>query len=152
MNSFIHLIHRTGQSADHLVSDHLKHSELTSRQLIVLEAVATARAVSQTDIVATTGIDRSTIADIVRRLVERNLLARERTRHDARMYAVKLTSEGRRVWDAAQEVQGKCEAQLLEVVAPKDREAFVRSLTAIVENFGPINSARVSSRQRQQQS
>ena len=38
---------------------------------------------SQTDIVRITGIDRSTLADIVRRLVQRGYLQRKRTRTDA---------------------------------------------------------------------
>ncbi|MFZ1102753.1 MAG: helix-turn-helix domain-containing protein, partial [Hyphomicrobiaceae bacterium] len=38
-----------------------------------------------------TGIDRSTLADIVRRLTRKGLLQRCRTNEDARAYAVRLT-------------------------------------------------------------
>jgi DNA-binding MarR family transcriptional regulator len=42
---------------------------LTLRQLMVLQAVSEANAPSQTDIVVATGIDRSSIADLVKRLI-----------------------------------------------------------------------------------
>jgi DNA-binding MarR family transcriptional regulator len=45
---------------------------------------------SQTGIVARTGIDRSTLADLVRRLQRKGLLQRRRTKDDARAYAVKM--------------------------------------------------------------
>jgi DNA-binding MarR family transcriptional regulator len=42
---------------------------LTVRQLMVLQAVSEANAPSQMDIVIATGIDRSGVADLVKRLV-----------------------------------------------------------------------------------
>ena len=54
-------------------------------------------------------VDRSTLADIVRELVEKGLLQRQRTKQDARAYAVKLTREGQRVLRAAGPVAKKVE-------------------------------------------
>jgi len=44
-------------------------SALTPLQYIILQAVAGSDGLSQTDIMAATGIDRSSIADLVKRLV-----------------------------------------------------------------------------------
>lgn len=67
---------------------------LTRAQVQVLDAVKSHPLANQTQLVAVTGIDRSTLADIVRRLVGKQLLSRKRTKEDARAYAVKLTPDG----------------------------------------------------------
>ena len=75
--------------------------DLTPRQYAVLVAVSQNEGLSQTRLVDKTGVDRSTLADIVRRMLKKGLLQRRRTKDDARAYAVKLTEEGRRVLKAA---------------------------------------------------
>ena len=59
-----------------------------------VSAIADSDEPSQTTLVERTGIDRSTMADIVRRLTARGLVQRRRTRRDARRYAVRLTDKG----------------------------------------------------------
>ncbi|MEM7747523.1 MAG: MarR family winged helix-turn-helix transcriptional regulator [Pseudomonadota bacterium] len=144
--SAIHLLHRAGQCADDLFSAEIDGSQLTPRQYIVLKSAAVAGEASQTALVEATGIDRSTVADIVRRLVERGLLQRERTKHDARMYAVSITPSGQAALDQADPTRQMCENRLLEAVPMRDRDAFVRSLQSIIDTFGPISSAQVKPR------
>ncbi|MCK9911289.1 MarR family transcriptional regulator, partial [Microbacteriaceae bacterium K1510] len=79
----------------------MAHGDLTPRQYAVLVAVAQNEGVSQTLLVEKTGVDRSTLADIVRRMLKKGLLQRRRTKEDARAYSVKLTDEGWRVLKAA---------------------------------------------------
>ncbi len=144
--SAIHLLHRAGQCADDLFSAEIDSSQLTPRQYIVLKSAALAGDASQTALVEATGIDRSTVADIVRRLVERGLLQRERTKHDARMYAVRLTSSGKAALKQADPTRQECENRLLQAVPTKDRETFLRALQHIIDTFGPISSAQVKPR------
>ena len=49
-----------------------------------------------------TGIDRSTLADIVARLLARGLIQRKRAKEDGRAYAIKLTPQGARSLREAQ--------------------------------------------------
>lgn len=144
--SAIHLLHRAGQCADDLFSAEIDSAQLTPRQYIVLKSAADAGEASQTALVDATGIDRSTVADIVRRLVERGLLQRERTKHDARMYAVTLTAAGKEALNQTDPTRQACENRLLEAVPSKDRDAFLRSLHHIIKTFGPISSAQVKPR------
>jgi DNA-binding MarR family transcriptional regulator len=146
IRSSVHLLHRAGQCADDLFSSTINDMQLTPRQYTVLHCAAVAQGASQTDLVESTGIDRSTLADIVRRLVERGLLARERTQQDARMYSVQVTDTGHEVLEKARPVMDASENRLLDAVGPADREAFVRALRKIIDTFGPISSARVSGR------
>ncbi len=144
--SAIHLLHRAGQCADDLFSAEIDSAQLTPRQYIVLKSAWDAGEASQTALVEATGIDRSTVADIVRRLVERGLLQRERTKHDARMYAVRVTTAGRNALKEADPTRQECENRLLQAMPAKDRDTFLRSLQTIIDTFGPISSAQVKPR------
>ena len=88
---------------------------------------------SQTDLVERTGVDRSTLADIVRRMLKKGLLQRRRTKDDARAYAVKLTEEGWR--DPAHDrADGQARRRRILAALPgKQREQFVADLQTIVE-------------------
>lgn len=130
--SMIHLLHRAGQVAEDIFSLDMKIDGLTSRQLIVLVTVAKSEGVNQTTIVDHTGIDRSTLAGIVRRLQRKGLLQRRRTREDARAYAVKLTDEGRRVLRTAEPLAMRIDDRILDALPPKRREQFIGALQTIV--------------------
>jgi DNA-binding MarR family transcriptional regulator len=130
--SAIHLLHRAGQSANGIFHGEMA-TDLTPRQLAVLMAVAQNEGLSQTGLVEGTGIDRSTLADIVRRLVERGLLLRRRTRDDARAYAVKLTKDGRRVLDRAEPLAKRVDEKVLGALPARQREEFMTGLLTIVE-------------------
>lgn len=86
-------IHRANQIASEIFEE--CSGELTARQAQVLTAIAAGADKSQTDVVAETDIDRSTLADICRRLKNRGLITRRRTKEDARTYALALTDEGK---------------------------------------------------------
>ncbi len=144
--SALHLLHRAGQCADELFALNVGKTELTPRQYAVLAAAAAAEDLSQTALVDATGIDRSTLADIVRRLVERGLLARRRTKTDARMYAVKLTASGQAAMKAAGPVAETTDSTLLGALPESQRKQFLSALDKIVETMGPISSARVAGR------
>jgi DNA-binding MarR family transcriptional regulator len=146
--STIHLLHRAGQCADELFALKSGKSDLTPRQFAVLLTVAKTEDVSQTALVDATGIDRSTLADIVRRLVERGLLSRKRTKQDARMYAVRLSAAGRHAVEAAGPAAAATNEALLAALPAGQRTAFISALVKIVETMGPISSARVAPKSR----
>ena len=142
--SAVHLLHRAGQCADEMFSLSLTAVSLTPRQYAVLKAVEISVEPSQTTLVELTGIDRSTIADIVRRLVERGLLQRRRTRKDARMYALRLSVKGSAAIRQAEPAAQSTDEKLLAALAPAERRAFIDALSRIVNTNGPIRSARVA--------
>ena len=144
MQSAVHLLHRAGQCADEMFSLNLTAGSLTPRQYAVLKAVEISVEPSQTTLVELTGIDRSTIADIVRRLVERGLLQRRRTRKDARMYALRLNVKGSAAIRQAEPAAQTTDERLLAALAPSERRAFIDALSRIVNTNGPIRSARVT--------
>ena len=126
-----HLLHRAGQEAEELFARSIGDLGITARQFVVLSVVADRENPSQTTVCEVSGIDRSTIADIVRRLVARGLLARRRTPHDARMYALRLTAEGMSVLEKANPIAQQVDTSLLNGLLPSEREDFVALLEKV---------------------
>lgn len=130
----IHLLHRAGQCAADLFQG-VMSGTVTPRQLAVLVTVADNEGLSQTGVVERTGIDRSTLADIVRRLAKRGLIQRRRSRGDARAYVLKLTEEGERSLKAAEPLARRVDARVLNALPGARREEFMTSLQAIVSQL-----------------
>lgn len=119
----------------------MKDGDLTPRQLAVLVTVAHNEGLSQTGLVDRTGIDRSTLADIVRRMQKKGLLQRRRTKEDARAYAVKLTDEGRKVLRTAEPLAKKVDERILDALPTRQREQFVDELLSIVDTLQKMSGS-----------
>ena len=132
--SAIHLIHRAGQCATDVFQNEARPSGVTARQFAVLAEVAQEEGLTQTDLVERTGIDRSTLADIVARLIARGLLHRRRAKNDARAYAIKLTAQGWKALRDAEPSAAAADSRLLEALSPAKREEFLDSLERIVSS------------------
>jgi DNA-binding MarR family transcriptional regulator len=134
----IHLLHRAGQCAADIFTAEMGDLDLTPRQFAVLLTVAQNEGLSQTDLVLLTGIDRSTLADIVRRMLKKGLLQRRRTHEDARAYAVKLTDEGTRILAAARPKVEAVEQRILQILSDDQQSTLVSDLKSIVASLeGP---------------
>lgn len=118
----------------------LGSDELTPRQYAILLTVAQNEGVSQTQLVELTGIDRSTLADVVRRMLKKGLLQRRRTRDDARAYAVKLTDEGARVLKTHDPMARRVDERILSSLPVQQRDRFMQDLAAIVETLNRIKA------------
>src|SRR5215469_18107040 len=104
-----HLIRRCQQFFGDLYAREAGARELTKQQFTVLAALEHNEGVSQTALVEMTGIDRSTLAEMVRRMLERDLVSRERTEEDARANAVAITPSGRTALRAARNAADRAE-------------------------------------------
>src|SRR5215510_7303603 len=96
----LHLLHRAGQAADDLFSKAVNN--ITPSQFAVLIAIDENEGASQAVLSSSTGIDRSTITAIVRRLRSKKLVWRRRNGKDTRAYAMALTDQGRDVLRSAE--------------------------------------------------
>jgi len=140
-SSALHLLHRAGQCAGDIFQTEATAGDLTPRQYAVLVAVSEDEGLSQTGLVRKTGIDRSTLADIVRRMLRKNLLRRQRTKDDARAYSVKLTEEG---WDALRTYEptvDRVDAAVLSALPEESRQRFLDELASIVNALSPQRPA-----------
>ena len=136
----LHLLHRAGQRAGDVFQSEMTTGDLTPRQYAVLVTVSQHEGLSQTNLVERTGIDRSTLADIIRRMLKKGLLQRRRTKEDARAYAVKLTDEGRRVLENATPLADRVDQKVLAVLPDKEERArFLQDLNLIIEALGRVD-------------
>jgi MarR family transcriptional regulator, temperature-dependent positive regulator of motility len=132
-----HLFHRVAQCIKEIFDAEQRNLSLTPRQTSVLSTIAQNEGLSQNELVDLTGVDRSTIADIVRRLHKKGLVQRRRTREDARAYAVKLTDEGWQMVRAAGPLMERVDERVLRPLGVKERAKLIASLKAIVGALQP---------------
>lgn len=136
-----HLIHRAEQCAADIFARVAPAGQLTPRQFTILAAIETDPGISQTGLVDKTGIDRSTLADIIRRMLEKDLLQRQRTAEDARAYAVKLTRKGANLLKKMRPIADQVDKELLKAI-PKDRkDVFLSVLAQMVESLSSRDDA-----------
>lgn len=120
-----HLLHRAQQKALDLFAAGATPGGVTQRQYAVLSAVALHEGCAQAELVAATGIDRSTLAELVARMIGKDLLARERSKSDARANSVHLTEAGRAALEAAAPQAEAADTALLALLPKGKRDTFV---------------------------
>jgi DNA-binding MarR family transcriptional regulator len=128
-----HLLHRAQQLAADRFVRALGSDNVTLRQFAVLAALAGKNGQTQTDLVNATGIDRSTLADMVLRMEERGLLVRERAEEDGRAKSVALTTAGRNAFNASGPSAKAADDALLAVIPRAKRAALIEALQALAE-------------------
>jgi DNA-binding MarR family transcriptional regulator len=90
---------------------------------------------SQTGLVEKTGIDRSTLADIMRRMIARGLVERERTVADARTYAVRLTRKGAGALRKMRPLAEEVDKRILQALPEEHRDVFLTILNNLVNRL-----------------
>lgn len=126
-----HLMHRALQLALDIYSEQLGPEGLTQRQFAVLAAVEARPGLTQSDLVKATGIDRSTLADLVARMTTRGLLERERSTLDARAMVVRLTETGLIALTDARPRVAVVDKRILSLLPKAKRNGFMDLLTGL---------------------
>src|SRR5580698_11276991 len=132
-----HLLHRALQLALDIYAEETGPDAVTQRQYAVLAAVAAHEGLTQTDLVRSTGIDRSTLADLVARMIGKSLLARQRSTADARANTVSLTEAGRAALEAAKPKVAAADARILKLLPTRKRDAFL----GVLRDMGRVAEA-----------
>lgn len=126
-----HLMHRALQLALDVYAEELGTDGPTQRQFAVMEAVSVKEGLTQTDLVKATGIDRSTLADLVSRMTAKGLLTRERSTLDARAKAVRLSAEGQALLDAARPKVEAADRRIMALLPKGKRDGFLDLLSEL---------------------
>jgi DNA-binding MarR family transcriptional regulator len=126
-----HLMHRALQLALDIYSEETGPAGLTQRQFAVLETVSQKSGLTQTDLVRATGIDRSTLADLVARMTTKGLLDRERSAVDARAKAVSLSAAGQAALDAARPRVEAADKRIMALLPKSKRDGFLDLLAEL---------------------
>jgi DNA-binding MarR family transcriptional regulator len=135
-----HLLKRAAQYSNHIYMGEVGKSGLTHRQFTVLLAVDSNDGKSQTDLVKVTGIDRSTLADLVARLLAQGYLQRRRTKDDGRTNAIRITAVGKKMLKTAQPGADEVDRQLLSLIPGGDRKPLLDNLAVLAAEMDKIEA------------
>ena len=126
-----HLMHRALQLALDIYAEETGPDGLTQRQFAVLEAASLKAGLTQTELVRMTGIDRSTLADLVTRMTAKGLLERERSTLDARAKAVRLSADGQARLEEARPRVEAADKRIMGLLPKGQRDAFLNQLAEL---------------------
>ncbi len=123
-----HLIRRCQQRAVDLFAEEVGPNGPNPRQFAVLISIFQNPGLSQTALVDASGIDRSTLTEVLRRMLDRGMISRSRTPADQRANALFLTEEGRILLESAFGAANRAQTRILEPLAETDRATAIRIL------------------------
>lgn len=145
-----HLLRRCNQYFGDLFAQESGDRYLTKQQYLLLAALDQNERASQTALVEITGIDRSTLAEMIRRMLARGLLSRSRTQADARANEITITQAGRRTLRGARLAAERAERGLLDPLPPAERSRFVKSLWLIATAADQLGASSTGRRRKRQ--
>ncbi len=126
-----HLLHRALQRALDIYAETAGPTAVTQRQYAVLSAVSAREGLTQADLVRATGIDRSTLAELVARMIGKGLIDRERSNEDGRANTVRLTDKGRTSLQEAEPRAQAADDAVLKMIPSGKRGGFLAALRAL---------------------
>ena len=109
---------------------------VSGAQLFVLRQVGASPEISMGELAAGTLAKQSTVSEVVSRLVDAGLVARQPSRADARVRALTLTARGRRLVDRAEPTVQEQLLAGLEAMTPRQRAALASSIEEWIHNAG----------------
>jgi DNA-binding MarR family transcriptional regulator len=109
---------------------------ISGAQLFVLQALADGPAASLNELADRTHTDQSSVSVVVRRLVERKLIARKPSEKDARRTELNLTAAGRRLLSRSPEPTQARLVQALDRMPRADFASLVAGLRRLTVEMG----------------
>ncbi|WP_242697311.1 MarR family winged helix-turn-helix transcriptional regulator [Bordetella petrii] len=128
-----YLVRRLNQIHYALFYEECKTQNVTPVQYGVLTALSLSPWLDQTAIGMELGLDRTTTADVIKRLQERGLVERRVNPNDKRSRQAVITQEGLRIMGLLQGGMARAQQRLLEPLTPRNQEIFMKLLSTLVE-------------------
>lgn len=107
--------------------------EITPGQFGVLTLIAENDGLKQSELGAALGIDRSTMVTVIDRLESRGLVVRAPSPSDRRSYALRLSSDGRRLMQELTPRVREHEAAIAASLSASEK----RQLISLLQRIGP---------------
>lgn len=135
------LVRRLHQIYYAIFYEECKTQNVTPVQYGVLTVVALHPDLDQTSLGQAMGLDRTTTADVVKRLEERQWLTRHSGPTDRRTRHVRLTPEGQEIVNSLHDSIDRLQSRFLEPLRPAERAMFMQLMRTLVEANGQYSSA-----------
>ena len=127
------LVRRLHQIHVAMFFEECRAPNMTPVQYAILTVLAVRPGLDQTALGQEVGLDRTTTADVVRRLEERGLLERRDNPDDRRTRLVFLTKPGKSVVVSLRADMARAQERMLAPLKPAQRETFMTLLSTLVE-------------------
>ncbi|MFD3656446.1 MarR family winged helix-turn-helix transcriptional regulator [Streptomyces sp. 24-1644] len=125
-----HLARRL-QQAHHLLWNTMVSEEITSPQFAVLNTLVAEPGLDQRTVGERVGLDRSTIAELVSRLLRRELLDKVRDSQDGRRFLLRLTEEGARTHAGLTQRVDRMNHVFLGPLSDEEQQVFLELLRRV---------------------
>ncbi len=123
-----HLLRRCQQRAVEIFMDEVGTARITPRQFALLLILAQRPGLTQTDLVTETGIDRSTVGDMIDRLVQRGLVRRRRSGRDQRANTLVILPAGLSLLHETMPAVERAQERIMSPLPPEVRDEFLAAL------------------------
>ena len=128
-----HLLRRAQQRALDIFHDAIGRDGPTAPQYGVMLAIYQNPGMSQSQLIKLQGIDRSTLAEMIKRLVRQGLLARSRTSTDKRADMLTVTELGEQVLRDNLDACARAQDRIMAVIPPERRPELMALLYLLAE-------------------
>ena len=126
-----HLLRRNHQRSYDLFTARVGDA-LTRQQFALLLTLAQKPGSSQNELVGSTGMDKSTLKEMIGRLVLRGWIERERAPTDNRAWTMRITPAGRTLLEELVARVAAAQRDILAPLAEEDRPFFIRCLQTLL--------------------
>lgn len=116
-----------------------KRLGLSAAQLFVLHKLNDSQSLSVGELAERTLTSQSSVSEVVQKLVVSGLVARARSKRDARSVELTLTEAGRKVLDKSPAAPQDYLLAGLKQMPPRDRKQLARLLSRLVKETGMVN-------------
>ena len=135
------LVRRLNQIHYALFAEECKTHKMTPVQFGVLTALSLNPWLDQTAIGMELGHDRTTTADVLKRLEEKQLITRRMNPNDRRSRQSMITEEGFRAMKTLQQGMVTAQNRLMAPLSARNQEIFIKLLTTMVEGNNEYSRA-----------
>lgn len=127
------LVRRLNQIHYAMFFEECKEENVTPVQYGILTVLSANPWLDQTAIGYEVGLDRTTSADVIKRLEEKGLLERRINPLDRRSRQAAITPEGQRVMELLKQGMARAQQRLLDPLSLRDRKIFMSLLVELVD-------------------
>ena len=115
--------------------------EISVPQWVTLRRLFDVQAISVTELTALVGVDQGSVSRTVERLIQQDLVQRERDPSDGRATRLKLTAAGRKLVPKLAEAADRNDQRFFEPLKARERSELARMVRKLVEaHDAPIDA------------
>ncbi|TYC61972.1 MarR family transcriptional regulator [Rhodobacterales bacterium] len=139
-----YLVRRLHQIHVGLFAEEFADTGMTPVQYAMLSVLAVHNALDQLSLSKAVGVDRTSGADVIKRLARQDLVVRTKSPEDRRMKLVVITPAGATLVRQMRPAMEAAQSRLMAPLAPEDRKFFMDALRQMIEANNSASRAPMS--------